>query len=180
MTSKKKLLLLGSALILLTSFVTWQSKKGNKEDGEIQWVSFEEAVRLNEKNPRKIFIDLYTNWCGWCKRMDATTFRDSSIVHYMNEKFYAVKFNAETRDTITFRGKKFLYNSQYRVNEFALSLMSGKIAGYPTSIYMDEKYNILTTISSYLKPDQLNPVLKYFGENTYQKTSWEEFQKSQQ
>ena len=65
---------------------------------------------LNEfiSPPKKVFIDLYTSWCGWCKRMDATTFKQRAIVEYMNQKYYAVKFDAETRDTINFNGHSFI------------------------------------------------------------------------
>ena len=70
---------------------------------KIKWYSFEEAYALNKKKPKKIMVDVFTEWCGWCKKMDAETFTNPVIVKYMNEHFYAVKFNAETGDTIRFR-----------------------------------------------------------------------------
>ena len=78
------------------------------EEG-IKWISFEEAVMLSEKTPKKLFIDVYTSWCGWCKKMDATTFKEKEVVSFINENFYPVKLNAETRDTIRFREKEFKY-----------------------------------------------------------------------
>ena len=59
--------------------------------GQVRWVSFSEAVELSKKEPRKILIDIYTDWCGWCKKMDATTYGDGAVVEYINRHFYAVK-----------------------------------------------------------------------------------------
>ena len=65
---------------------------------EVEWMSWEEALARSESDaePKKIFVDVYTDWCGWCKRMDATTFVDPTIVSLMDEHFYAVKLNATT------------------------------------------------------------------------------------
>ena len=75
---------------------------------KINWMTFEEAVKLNETAPKKIFIDVYTDWCGWCTKMDQTTFVDPMIVEYMNENFYAVKFNAEQKEPVEFMGYTFV------------------------------------------------------------------------
>ena len=77
----------------------------------VKWYSLEEAVALQKKKPKKIFIDMYTDWCGWCKRMDATTFTDSAVSAYLNENFYCVKFDAEQKNPVTFQGKTFNFVS---------------------------------------------------------------------
>ena len=82
-----------------------------KHAGPIKWLSLQEADSLYQKNPKPIFIDVYTDWCGWCKRMDATTFQDDNIAQYLNTNFYPVKLDAETNESIRFQGKKY-YNSQ--------------------------------------------------------------------
>nr|HMT30281.1 DUF255 domain-containing protein [Bacteroidia bacterium] len=134
-------------LILLNLFSSCEAQTSSKEikndpDG-IQWISFEQAVKLNEKNPKKIFIDVYTHWCGWCKKMDATTFKEDTVVKYINENYYAVKLDAETKDTIRFKDKEFKYVADYKANELAISLLSGKM-GYPSYVLMDEKYSLMT------------------------------------
>ena len=92
--------------LLLISFLT-----GNSQNN-INWISWDTMIqqRASDSVKKKVFIDLYTNWCGWCKRMDATTFSDPVIVNYINKNFYTVKFDGETKDTIVFNNHNF-YNS---------------------------------------------------------------------
>lgn len=78
---------------------------------KIKWYTFEEASVEYQKSAKPFFIDLYTDWCGWCKKMDASTFQDPIIANYLNTFFYPVKFNAESKDTVNVFGKK-VWNSQ--------------------------------------------------------------------
>jgi len=69
---------------------------------KIEWMSLEQAIKKSGKQPKKIFMDMYTDWCGWCKKMDQTTFSDPVIAAYMNKHYYAVKFDAEGQDSVVF------------------------------------------------------------------------------
>ena len=149
-----------------------------KSTEAVQWLSFEDAVSSNTNSPKKIFIDMYTNWCGWCKRMDATTFTDPKVAAYMNEHFYSVKLNAETKDSIFFKDKYFQYKPEYKSNELAAIMMNGKMS-YPTSVYLDGESNLIGPVPGYLTAEQFLPVLKYFAEDIYKNTSWDDYQKSQ-
>lgn len=144
---------------------------------KINWMSFEEAVIQNNKEPKKIFVDVYTHWCGWCKRMDASTFQNDSVAAYLNKHYYAVKLDAETKDTIFFKDKAFTFRAEHKANELALSLLNGKM-GYPAFVFLDDGFNMLTTLSGYQNTDQLMPVLTYFGENIYRHKKWEEYVES--
>lgn len=140
-------------------------KPGNNPDG-IQWLGFEEAVKKSESDKKKIFIDVYTDWCGWCKRMDATTFKNDTVVDFMKKNFHSVKLNAESRDTIRFRDQVFVFRPEYKANEIALSLLSGKM-GYPSFVVLDENFSMLNVIAGYQTPDQLIPALQHFTENKH-------------
>ena len=74
---------------------------------EIKWISLEDAVYLQEAAPRNIIIDMYTNWCGPCKLLDRNTFANKDVAKYINDNFYAVKFNAEGNDIVNFKGYTF-------------------------------------------------------------------------
>lgn len=144
---------------------------------KIDWKSFEEAMALNEENPRHIFIDVYTDWCGWCKKMDASTFVDPVIVDLMNKYFYAVKLDAEQKDTIMFRGQPFVNpdpEGRRSSHQMAQALLKGKMS-YPSFVFLNDKTEWLTVVAGFRKPPDMEQVLTYFGEGIYEEKSWEQF-----
>lgn len=174
----KKWIFIFLAFIGISSF-GFISKGGGDEKG-IHWMSFDEAVKLNEKHPKKIFIDVYTQWCGWCKKMDAETYTDPAIINYINANFYAVRLDAETADTFHFKDHKFFNPKPHTrgyTNELASSLLDGKM-GYPTTVYMDENVQRLTYVQSYISAADLMPILQYFAENKYKTMKFEDFKKT--
>jgi len=143
---------------------------------EVQWMSFTEAVKQNQKSPKKIFIDVYARWCSNCKRMDASTFRDSAVAAYINSHYYPVKLDAETRDSISYRNQVFVYNPNLKVNELA-DLLVGSNKSYPNFAFLDENFTLITNILGYQAPEEFKPILVYFSEDKYKTQTWEEFQK---
>ena len=153
-----------------------QTQNTSKTD-KIKWVSLEEADRLRRTEPRKIMIDVYTDWCGWCKRMDRTTFVDSNLVKYVNQNYYAVKLDAEQRESITIGGKKYEYDpnvGRRGVHKIAQELLQGKMS-YPTMVFLDENMNMIQPIPGYMEAKDLQPILEYLGEGAYKETPWEEW-----
>jgi len=136
--------------------------------GELKWMSIEEAEIACRKQPRKIFIDVYTDWCGWCKKMDKSTFRDSLVLKYASEKYYAVKMNAEDRKNVIFRDKLFKFNEGMRSHDLAVLLLNGQMS-YPSIVFMDEKLQPIQTHGGYADAAQFNMMLHFFGENAYKK-----------
>lgn len=172
---KISVLLLG----LMLSF-GWAFAGGNDADPageEINWLSFEEAEQKMKEQPRKVIIDVYTGWCGWCKVMDKKTYANPDVIKYINQNFYAIKFNAEEKKVIHFLGKDWEYNKQYRANDLAINMLQGKMS-YPTTIVTDKNFQNPNPIPGYLEVKVMEPILKYFGEKAYMKQSWEDYQKS--
>ncbi len=146
-------------------------------DEKVTWYTLEQAQELAKKKPKKIFIDVYTDWCGWCKVMDKKTFSQPGIAKYLNEHYYPVKLNAEQTANIIFRGQVYGFNQARGTHDVVFALISGQF-GYPTTVYLDEKLNVLQHISSYLDPKQFEPIIRFYGENAYKKTPWEQYQKT--
>jgi uncharacterized protein YyaL (SSP411 family) len=102
-----KTLRLITFLFLLTNVGFAQNKDGSL----VKWMTITEAVNASKTTPKPIILDFYTDWCGWCKRMMATTYADPGLASYINQYFYPVKFDAEGKDTVTFQGKTYMPTS---------------------------------------------------------------------
>ena len=165
-------------LALLFALPTTDTPVADPPADKINWMTFEEAVEANKTEKRKIFIDVYTDWCGWCKRMDATTFSDPAVVKYMNEKYYAVKLDAEQKEDIEFDGRTFKYvpNGRRGYHELAATLMNGKMS-YPTVVFLDENFAMLQPLPGYRKAEEFLPILTYLGGDHHKSTPWESYQK---
>lgn len=148
-------------------------------DAKINWLTWEEALKKNEKEPRKILVDVYTNWCGWCKKMDKATFQKGHIADYVNEKYYAVKFNAEMKDGIDFNGKtyKFVKNGMRGYHELAAEITRGNLS-FPTVVFLNENLEVIQPIPGYKAADEFEMIMTYFGENEHTKTPWTVYQKN--
>ncbi|MBK8564236.1 MAG: DUF255 domain-containing protein [Saprospiraceae bacterium] len=152
------------------------SSKTEITEGAINWMTWDEAIKANEKAPKKIFIDFYTNWCGWCKRMDATTFADPSVAEYINKNYYAVKFNAEQKEDIVFQGTTFSFKRSDRggVHTLAFELLDGRL-GYPSYVYLQPNYERILISPGYKDVPMLQKELKFVAEEHYKTTTWEQF-----
>ena len=147
---------------------------------KIQWISFEDAVERCAKAHKMVFIDVYTDWCGWCKRMDQSTFANPVIAKYMNDHFYCVKFDAERQDTISFQGRQFVGSmrpdGRKGSHQLANSLLKGKMS-YPSYVIMNEGMRTLQVIGGYQTEQQFEPMIHFFGDGAYKIMSGEDFLK---
>jgi len=101
------ILVAASTSLCSAIYLSHSNQANTLKNSAIHWLSIEEALKAQEDNPKKIFIDMYTDWCGWCKVMDQKTFADPSVIKTLNENFYAVKFNAEQTNPVKFNGRTY-------------------------------------------------------------------------
>ncbi len=183
-----RLLLSLLAIILITTSAEASEKRkkkdnngGQKEEqtidsSAIHWMTIDELQIAMKKQPRKVFFDVYTDWCGWCKVMDKKTFSNKEVIKYMNRNFYAVKLNAERQDSILFLGKMYGYLPNYKSHQLAVELLGGRMS-YPTSVIMDEQFQNPAPIPGYLDVTKIEKILKYLGENIFKVKQFPEYEK---
>jgi thioredoxin-related protein len=150
----------------------------NAQAQDINWISWEEAVQLSQTDaqPKKIFVDVYTDWCGWCKKMDKNTFQNPEVSKYMQDNFYMVKMDAEGKDPIEYQGKtfKFVPSGRRGYHELAAALLQGRMS-YPTVVFLDEQLNMLSPVPGYQQVEPFMQIAKYFGENIYKDKDWQSY-----
>ena len=145
--------------------------------GPVKWITFEEAVRKSAAVRKPIFIDVYTDWCGWCKVMDKNTFSNPMVAEILNQKFYAVKFNAEQREDIVFRGNRFQFVAQGNrgYHQLAAALLNNKLS-YPTVVFLDEDFGMIQPLPGYQEAAEFHKVIQFIGEGHYRSMKWDQWQ----
>jgi thioredoxin-related protein len=143
----------------------------------ISWVGLEEAMDANGKkrSARPVLVDVYTDWCGWCKRQDATTFQDPRVTAYLEEHYHAVRFDAEGGQTVTWKGEEL--GRRGKTHEWALRMATqrGRI-GYPTLVILSPEGESLAVLPGYHTAEKLLPYLVYYAEGYHEDLDFATFQ----
>ncbi len=165
-------------VILIAVVMSGFTLVDNVDDNEIKWYSWEEAMKMQKTSPKKVFIDVYTSWCGYCNKMDRETFTDDDIIKYINENFYAVKFNAEQKENIEFNGTsfKFVKGGRRGYHQLAQVLLDNRMS-YPSFVYLDEEGARIMISPGYKTPPMLKKELTFASEEHYKTSKWDSYRK---
>lgn len=146
------------------------------QEGEIRWLTVAEAEKLCKEQSRPYLFDYYTDWCGWCKHMDKTTYADPAVISFINRYFYPVRVNAESSDTLVFRDKVYapVKNGNKFISGLALEMLGGKLS-YPTTVFLHEPGKVNLVVPGYLEILKMQGFLVYFIENAWQSVNVNEF-----
>lgn len=174
----KRIILFAVALLMMGPVTMAKKPEPKAPEAQIKWLTIDELqVKMKEK-PKKVYVDMYTDWCGWCKKMEATTFTNPDVARYMNENYYCVRFNAERKDVVFFMGKQYTFDPEKRMNTLAFNWMQGK-ASYPTSIFMEQYYQNPMPVAGYQDVKGMEMIVKFFSEVAVKnQAQWDAYQKS--
>ncbi len=145
---------------VMTFFVITAFKADNTE---VKWMDFNEGYALAKKKNKIMLVDVYTEWCGWCKKMDRDAYAKPAISQVLNTDFISVKFNPEiTNVTYSYEGKS------YTGEQLAGVISNYQISGYPTTIFIYPKQKKSEVVVGYKNAEQMAPILaemkkKFYG-----------------
>jgi thioredoxin-related protein len=168
MVKNAKFILVGFIFLLSSFKVTLTTHD------KLAWMNMSELKQKMKSDSKPVLIDLYTNWCYWCKVMDKKTYTNSKVIAYITDHFYAVKLDAETKDIIEWKNNSYNYNENYKVNDFTMYVTSGQ-PGFPTTVIFTDDHSDPISIQGFLEPKEMEPILKYFGDGAYKTESFEVF-----
>lgn len=135
----------------------------------VNWLTMEEAQQKFNDAPRAIFVDVYTDWCGWCRRMESETFSHPKIAEMLNTYFYPVKLNAEQEEPIVFQGVTYENENvgqRRATHSFAIALLQGQMS-YPSVAFFDDNMQLVTAIPGFRPPKNMEAVLTFFRDEVY-------------
>ncbi|HSD14901.1 MAG TPA: thioredoxin family protein [Flavobacterium sp.] len=135
---------------------------------QLKTYSFEEAQKLEQQQPKTIFVFVHTSWCKYCKMMENSTFKNPEVVQLLNDNFYFVSLNAEDKSPIVFKNRTFTFKPKGNntgVHELAeeLATIDDQIA-YPTFSILDKNNTILLQISDFTDAKTMIGLLKEAAE----------------
>jgi len=153
---------------LLVGFAALTCHAGDKS--QLKWRSFNDGIAEAKQSGKKVLIDVYTSWCGWCKKMDKETYSDGSVADYLNKKYIVIRLDAESSNTLQYNGKP--YTEQELAAAFGIS-------GYPSIIFLTETGEPITVYPGYADAGQFKTILSYIADDHYKTTKFQDYVKGQ-
>lgn len=136
----KNLLPLPLLLLVLFIGIELSSTTSHSQPAE-QGITFfegklDQALAQAGKENKLVFLDIYAVWCGPCKRLKATTFKDAAVGEYFNKRFVSIAIDGEKGEGPALAQKL-------------------QLTAYPTLYILDAKGNVLRKMVGFRTAEQL-------------------------
>lgn len=148
-------------------------------EDNVEWLSFEEMTNKMASEPKMVFVSFCTDWNEWCKSMEANVFSNPQIIDALSGNFYAVKFDSQMKESVTYKDKVYELDETGRRPEHQLAqelATKNDRLGYPTIVILDKNMDKIKAFQGHKTVDRLKQVLDYYGnEDNYLKKTWIEY-----
>ncbi|KAB2926289.1 MAG: DUF255 domain-containing protein [Bacteroidetes bacterium] len=159
----KQIVLFVLALMLVQPAAA-QGKTGSGKG--IEWKSFNAGMKEAKQSGKKVLIDVYTDWCGWCKKMDAGTYSDKAVQEYLRKNYVLIKLNPEKDPPVSYDGQ------QVSAAEFSQGM---GVNGYPATLFLKSSGEPITLLPGYSEAPMFLHVITFIGENHYEKKKFDQY-----
>jgi thioredoxin-related protein len=133
---------------------------------ELSWKSFDEGATLARAEHKKLLVDVYTDWCTWCKKMDREVYTDEKVAGPLTTNYVLVKLNAESAKQLTYNGRT--------VTETQFARAMG-VTGYPTTLFLDSDAKPITKVAGFIPGKDFVNIVRFIGEDQYKTTTYQDF-----
>lgn len=155
-------------IVLITAFLfsIASAQSTGATAKHLEWKSFNTGMAEAKKSGKKILVDVYTDWCSWCKKMDANTYSDKKIKEYLSKYYVLIKLNPEKDGAVAYDGKNI------PAAEFSQGM---GVDGYPATLFLQSDGKPITLLPGYADADMFIHVISFIGENHYQKKKFADY-----
>lgn len=135
----------------------------------VEWRSWDDGIAEARASGRPVLVDVYTDWCGWCKRMDRDVYGRADVRDYLAKRFVTIKLDAESGDKATLDG---------RTVTLAGIARRFRVSGYPTTIFLRANGEHLVSVPGYVPAERFRLMLEYVGDDHIGKgVKWSDFER---
>lgn len=131
---------------------------------QLKTYTFEEAEKFSKENPKPFVVFIHTSWCNYCKMMENSTFKNQEIISLLNDNFYFISLDAESKKDIHFNNHTFQYipkGQNTGIHELATALASiDSQVIYPTVTILQTDFSIVFQKHSFLSSKELLIILE--------------------
>jgi thioredoxin-related protein len=132
----------------------------------LPWKKFNDGMAEAKVSGKKVLVDVYADWCKWCKKMDAVTYADKKVTSYLEKNYVLIKLNAEGTESITYLGKTI------SPSDFAQKM---GVDGYPATLFLKSNGDPITIAPGYSEPGMFIHVVQYIGDNQIGKKNFDQY-----
>jgi thioredoxin-related protein len=156
----------GAGILLFVLFVGMQLMPATASETSLAWYNFNDGLAEAKKTNKKVLIDVYTDWCGWCKKMDSQTYANKLVADYLKRQYVIIKLNAESNKQVRYK------NQTYTEREIAAAF---GINGYPATLFLKPDGEPITIYPGFADAQRFKLVLSFIAEDHYLSKSFEEY-----
>jgi len=182
--------------VVLLALVAWtipaiadeQSGAAIAEAPELDWLKLDAALKTADREGKHIMVDVYTDWCTWCKKLDRDTYGDPAVRQVLAESYISVKLKGDSDAPLNVKGQpkkegdrtmvQFVPTEQPVTTERQLTRGAFRVTGFPTIMFLAADGKVITSLPGYKDAVAFRNILNFIKDDLYEVMTYQDYLKS--